>query len=200
MQKFLFLSVLILFFLEINAQTVAVSSLNMNSIYIGISNPITIAIEGVADEKINVTVTGGDIQKYSRGHYNVIASRPGEMYFVVEWEGKRDSFKARVKLIPDPIAAFKKCQNCRPEGIVAEFKNADFYFGCSIQSYVVSYQPKNNDPIQVTNKGSDFNETVKNLMKKAKIGDVFRFTEILTRCPGDDSGRSPNDLTYVVKN
>ena len=183
-----------------NAQTVAVSSLSKNIIYIGVSNPITIAIEGVADEKISVTVTGGDIQKSSRGHYNVIASRPGEMYFVVEWEGKRDSFKARVKVIPDPIAAFKRCQNCRPEGIIAEFKSEDFYFGCSIQSYVVSYLPKNSDPIQVTNQGSDFNEIVKNLMKKAKIGDVFNFMQILTRCPGDDSGRSPNDLTYVVKN
>jgi GldM C-terminal domain len=200
MKKTAIFTILISFLIKIQAQTVAVHAEKMNVFYIGTNNPVTIAIEGVADEKIKVTCSGCDISKVEKGHYNVTVSRPGEASVFVEWDGKKEVKKFRVKVIPDPKNVFIGCSICRPEGIANVFENMDFDVQCSIQSYTAMYLPKNGDPIQINNIGSPFNAKIKSLMNKAKMGDRFEFLNIKTRCPGDDAGRDGNTLTYIVKN
>ncbi len=200
MKKITFFTLFITFLIKIQAQIVAVHAEKMNIFYIGVTNPVTIAIEGVADEKIKVTCSGCDISKVEKGHYNVKVSRPGEASLLVEWDGKKEVKKFRAKVIPDPKNVFIGCSICRPEGIATVFENMDFDVQCSIQSYIAVYIPKNGDPDQVNNTGSPFNAKLKNLMDKAKVGDRFEFLNIKTRCPGDDVGRDGNTLTYIVKN
>jgi GldM C-terminal domain len=200
MKKLTLFSIFIFFLIKIQAQTVAVHAEKMNIFYIGVTNPVTIAVEGVADEKIKVTGMSCDISKVEKGHYNVTVSRPGEASLLVEWDGKNEVKKFRVKVIPDPKNIFIGCSICRPEGIATVFENMDFDVQCSIQSYTAMYIPKNGDPVQVNNTGSSFNAKLKNLMDKAKVGDRFEFLNIKTRYPGDDVGRDGNTLTYIVKN
>ena len=199
MKKLTIFTCFLLFLNQINAQIVAVQAEKMNVFYIGVTNPVTIAIEVVADEKIKVTGSGCDISKAGRGQYNVTTSIPGEATIHVEWDGKKEEIKFRVKMIPDPKNVFTGCNICRPDGIAAVIENMDFDAQCSIQSYTAMYLPKNGDPVQINNTGSPFNTALKNLMMKAKIGDIFEFTNIKTRCPGDSASRDSNTLTYVVK-
>jgi hypothetical protein len=93
MKKLSIFTYFLLFLNQIPAQTVAVQAEKMNVFYIGITNSVTIAIEGVADEKIKVTGSGCDISKAGRGQYNVTTSRPGEAIINVEWEGKKEEIK-----------------------------------------------------------------------------------------------------------
>lgn len=199
MKKLSIFTYSLLFLNQIIAQTVAVQAEKMNVFYIGVTNPVTIAIEGVADEKIKVTASGCDISKTGSGQYNVTTSRPGEATINVEWDGKNEVRKFRVKMIPDPKNVFTGCHICRPDGIAAFIENMDFDFQCSIQSYTAMYLPKNGDPVQINNIGSPFNTALKSLMMKAKIGDRFEFMNIRTRCPGDSVTRDGNTLTYIVK-
>ena len=200
MKKITFFTLFIPFFIKIQAQTVAVHAEKMNVFYIGVINPVTIAIEGVADEKIKVTATGCDISKVEKGHYSVTVSRPGEASLLVEWDGKNEVKKFRAKAIPNPKNIFIGCSICRPEGIATVFENMDFDVQCSIQSYTAMYIPKNGDPVQVNNTGSPFNAQLKNLMAKAKVGDRFEFLNIKTRCPEDNAGRDGGNLIFIIKN
>lgn len=199
MKKSIFFTCLILFLNQITAQTIAVQAEKMNVFYIGITNPVTIAIEGVADEKIKVTALGCDISKAGRGQYNVTTSRPGAATIIVEWDGQKEIRGFRVKMIPNPKNIFTGCNICRPDGIAAIIENMDFDFQCSIQSYTAMYLPKNGDPVQINNIGSLFNTTLKNFMAKAKIGDRFEFMDIKVRCPNDCTNIYSNTLTYLVK-
>lgn len=200
MSKSIFFILLIFLSKNISAQHVAVSADKMNIVYIGTANPITIAIGGVPNDKIKVTATGGDISKAKDSTYIITVSRLGKMTVYVEWDGKKVNREFRVKAMPDPEVVLKKVGNSRPEGVVTLYKNYDFDVKCTISSYHIMYIPKNGDAIDLYNEGADFNAKNKEVMQRAKIGDVFQFQIIKLKCPWDCGVPNVPPINYVVKN
>jgi GldM C-terminal domain len=200
MSKYLFFTLIFFMSIKTKAQYVAVSADKMNVIYIGIDNPITIAVGGISNDKINVTASGGDIRKAQDDTYIVTVSRPGKMTIYVEWNGKKEAHDYRVKPMPMPEVVLKKVGNSRPEGIMTHYINYDFDARCTVSSYHVFYQPKNGDAVDLYNEGSDFNAKIKEVMLRAKVGDVFQFQVIRLRCPWDCGVPSVPPINYVVKN
>jgi len=79
----------------------------MNVFYIGVDNPITVAVEGIPNEKVNVKISSGYFSGYM-GKYMVHVTTPGEtiidVFILVN--GKEiliKSTKYRVKFFPPPI-------------------------------------------------------------------------------------------------
>jgi hypothetical protein len=172
--------------------------LQQHTFYIGIANPITIAIEGVADESIKVSAINASLTKISRGHYNVFVSKPGETTIILEWDGKKEEKKFRNRAIPELTYKFIGCSICRPEGIEVIFPNMDFDMHCTVTSYSIVYVPKKGEPIEIKNTGPKFNASAMSLMAKAQQGDIFQFVNIRTICPSGDMRPSYNTLDYTV--
>ena len=201
MKKITFFAIFIGFLINSQAQTVAVSAEKMKIFYMGVDNPITIAVEGVADEDIKVSINANAfIQKINKGQYVVRTTREGECAITVEWACKTEVKKFRMKFFPDVKAVFTGCSICRPDGIQAVFLNMNFDMSCSIMSYTVIYLPKNNgERAYIVNKGGAFNPSVSSLMAKAKVGDKFDFFEIRAICPGEHTTSPMNkSLSYIV--
>lgn len=183
----------------IKAQTVAVSAEKHSIFYIGVDNPVTIAVEGILDEKIKASISTGTIQKINKGQYIIRVSTPGEASVNLEWDNQRISKKFRVKVIPNPNAILIGCNICRPEGLSLTHPDCDYPVNCSIQSFTVVYVPKRGDPVQMPIIGTQFSSKLKNIIEKASIGDKLEFLNIKARCPSDDVARELSSLTYIIK-
>jgi GldM C-terminal domain len=186
--------------IKTKAQHIAVSADKMNVLYTGIDNPITIAIGGVYNDKIKVSTSDGYIRKTQGDTYIAKFSRPGKITIYVEWNGKKEAHEFRVKTMPMHDVVIKKLGNSRPEGIVTHYTNYDFDARCTVSSYHVIYQPKNGDAVDLYNEGSDFNYKIKEVMQRAKVGDVFQFQSIKLRCPWDCGVLAVPSFNYLVKN
>lgn len=93
----------------VNAQTesnpvIAVEPAAMNVLYIGVGNPVNIAVSGIKSSEIKVTVSQGKIRG-SEGDYYVYPLKPGELTFNIYDEDKLLGSKVfRVLALPSPIA------------------------------------------------------------------------------------------------
>ena len=102
MKKITLFAAFIGFLVNSQAQTVAVSAEKMKIFYVGVDNPITIAVEGVADEDIKVSINADAlIRKVNKGQYVVRPLRASEAIITVEWAGKIEVKRFRMKLHPD---------------------------------------------------------------------------------------------------
>ncbi len=103
MKSFFMVSPLFFFSILLNAQTVVIANDKMNVFYLGIHNPVSVAVEGVADEKIKVSTDNGVIIKKERGRYDAIPDVSGIGNIIIEWEGKKEIKPFKVKAFPDPL-------------------------------------------------------------------------------------------------
>jgi gliding motility-associated protein GldM len=177
----------------------SVAADKMNVFYIGVDNPVTVSAAGVSPQKLNVSMTGGNING-SGGKYTVRVSQQGKAYVSVSANGKQYSnAEFRVKMIPDPIAevggksggrmpsAQFKAQN----GLIAALKNFDFDARFQVLSYQLFYQPKMADPAIIPNNGPTFTGAAQQAINKAKPGDVFYFEEIRVQGPDGTNRKIP---------
>jgi formylglycine-generating enzyme required for sulfatase activity len=88
----------------------AVSPVRMNVMYLGLDNPLAIAIPGIAADSVSVTISHGTITGVSGGEYiarPVTSASEATVEVFAETDGqkkKMGSMSFRVKLIPAPEA------------------------------------------------------------------------------------------------
>jgi gliding motility-associated protein GldM len=196
---------------EVGEKSVTVSAEKMNVFYIGVENPIAVSAAGVSTNTLRVSMTGGDLRKVNDNNYMVTVSRPGEAIVTVSGEGGLNATKKfRVKPIPDPVPVlaidgrFKK-GGAVPSGIIqslggviAELVGFDFDAKCSVQSYVVVYQARREDPVQANVSGATSGDAQR-LFGKAKPGDVYNIMSVKARCPGDVAARDIGGINLFAK-
>lgn len=195
------------FTFSLSAQHVAIANAKMNVVYIGVDNPIDIAVSGQSMEKISVKVSSGEISGNS-GKYIWRVSTPGKGTVSVSVNGKEISSQDfRIKRIPDPVATIGKKMSGSltvgeikaQDGITAVLANFDFDAYCEIQSFSMTVVPKNGDPIDTPNKGGKFERNAKNLIRNLQPGSIIYIENIKCRCPGDKSARKINSIVIKVK-
>jgi gliding motility-associated protein GldM len=110
--KTIALIITVLFNLQLFAQTenkAVVSADDMNIFYIGIDNPVSVAVPGITNDKLRVTISNGTISR-NGDKYIVKVDKPGETIIQVAAEIKPGEIKSvgsssfRAKKIPDPKA------------------------------------------------------------------------------------------------
>lgn len=83
-----------------------VAASNMNILYMGIPNPVEIAVPGIKPERVTTEITNGTITKTAKG-WEVVPAAPGESVITVLVDKKKASEKIfRVKRVPKPVAVF----------------------------------------------------------------------------------------------
>jgi hypothetical protein len=200
-------TVFLLFTYALSAQDAVVAAEKMNVLYIGVDNPLSIAVPNDSDDNVTVSMENGDIRKIEKGHYIATVSRPGVAKIIVKGGNTTTVKGFRIKAIPDPVAVVTGLRGQSSElgkikvagGLFAEIVGFDFDAKCSIQSYDVIIVVKGGEVYQIKVKGSAFTPEVISKLDKIKAGDIVNFMNIKTRCPGDQVSRDLNSLNFTIK-
>lgn len=192
---------------EVGERSATVSATKMNVFYIGVDNPVEVAVAGASSNEIKVSCSGGGCNMTgSGGKYNVKVQSQGTAKITVSAKTFSKTFDYRVKRIPNPVAKFGgktggsmgdgsfKAQ----KGLIADLENFDFDAKCRIQGFKLVHVPKRQDAKVSVNSGASFGQQARSSMNKAKPGDVFYFDDVKARCPGDKAARTINSLVFKI--
>lgn len=186
----------------------SVAADKMNVFYLGIDNPITVAVAGVPSDKVKLNSTDVLLTDVGDGKYNVQPKQIGLATIKVIAEGAEPrDVTFRVKRIPDPVARVGKTtggtypaeQFKEAKSVNIFISNFDFDVNCTVSGFNVVRVGKNEDPVEVVNRGADFTERTLKLIQKAAPGDIFYFDEVMGQCPGDSEPRKLNSMVYKLK-
>lgn len=185
---------------------------NMNVVYIGVDNPMTIS-SGSGDEKTTVAGNGGGltITKNGGGKYTARATTPTLQagLKVSVQGGKAFDFPLRVKRIPNPTAAvggdmergtggtvgpgYLKAQS----GVVAILQNFDFKCDFKVTSFSMIYSSKG-DIFRSQAAGPRFNDQMIGFFGRAKSKDVIIIEDIkAVGCDG--ASRKLNQIAFTIQ-
>lgn len=166
---------------------VVVSPTKMNVLYIGVDNPISVSVPGVAPENVTATLTGGSLSNDSKaGKGNYIAKVTGGKEATVNVSAKfgeegtsrrMGDFKFRVKRVPDPEAfcggqtdgLISKAKLVAAGAVIPKMKNFDFDLTFRVTSFEITMNI-NGDLITSTANGNRFTAEMKNRIKRLKGG------------------------------
>jgi GldM C-terminal domain len=178
-----------------------ISSERMNLLYVGISNPVSIAMEKVSNSKLKVTINeGGLIEKYKDGTYNIVVNHQGKYTITVESNGMITKKEFRAKNIPNPTVSLNildlesdsisvnviKVAN----GLLAHQMNIGFDLGFSIDKFSALIKQANGTLKVIENKkGAGFSGELLEELTKIQAGDYILFYDIYGHYAGETERR-----------
>ncbi len=183
----------------------------MNVLYIGVDNPVTISLGTIPQNELDITLTQGKIEKAEgrKNAYIIKVNTVGDMTINVSHKGKiMGKHLFRVKRIPNPVARlpiYERSNQITPAtlrtvtGLITVLENFDFDAKCTVSSFTCVYKSMDNKTTTIKNEGTSFNAQLLDLIKKARVGDLFLFQEIKAKCPEDTTPRLINDIIIGLK-
>lgn len=188
-----------------------VSPNKMNVFYIGVDNPVTCAITGIADSKVNASISNGTISRSGGGGtYNVRVTQQGNATVTLSgpsYDGSNfsGSNEFRVKRIPDPVVmlgkekpgvmasgAFKAQQ-----GLRAVLEDFDFDARFDVVAFEITLASKGADLQIAPNNGAKFSGRAADIIRNAKPNDIVFFDKIRAKGP-DGSTRDLGSVSYKI--
>lgn len=185
----------------------AVAPTKMNILYVGVDNPVTIAVAGIVSNNVTAEVDNGTI-KGEKGVYIINPSMANKVAVVtVRVDNqivKKEVF--RVKLVPDPVAKLLNIKSSgaidrdlllKQEGIVAELENFDFDISFRVVEFTVScvIDGFSKEEVAISNK---FTPQQKDLFAKVKTNGKVYIENIKAQGP-DGAIRKLGAITVIVK-
>lgn len=189
----------------------SISADKMNVLYIGLDNPITIAIPGVNPNNIKASITQGSLIPKGGGTYVAKVNTRGDCKIIVTVteNGKTKTHQApfRVRSIPKPEARLGTLEsgvhsagsiNAQP-GVYGTLGEGFAYEGVkySIKSYLFVYAPKRGDAVIVQGQGTTLPATAKGIMSRMKSGDRIIIDNI--QATGPDGSRNLSPLVITAR-
>ena len=171
---------------------VAIETVNMNVLYMGLSNPVEIAVPGVTSDKVSATAKNGSIVRTSDG-WEVKPFYVGEVVISVLVNNKKVAEKIfRVKPIPPPVAVFAgkndggilKDIALQTKSLNVELKDFLWDLKFEIESFVF-YISKDEKDIEISTKGNELTAEMRSLISGCKIGKHIVFKDIKAIGPDD---------------
>lgn len=193
---------------EVGDRSVTVSADQMNVMYMGVENPISVVAAGIPSGQMKVVADGVTLASKGNGKFMAMPERPGKATVTVSGGGlKPTSFEYRVKRIPDPVMVMSKHKGGRIP--VAEFKaqtgiypmleGFDFNAKCDVQGFNV-VRVRKGDAAEAPNRTGKFGSEARRLIDDAQRGDIFYFEKIRVKCPGDskDATRDMGGMMFTL--
>lgn len=180
----------------------------MNVFYIGVDNPIYVSAAGVASYDVRVSIDNGTLDSLGHGRYVVRVSTPGQVSLRVNTPTSLSrTFLYRAKRIPDPVPILGRGANNEFEafkfrqigGLLMMLEDFDFEARCETVRYTVTRLDKNGQRQTATNEGARYGEAAKALVGEAQSGDLYIFSDIETKCPGDTENRRLRNLACFIR-
>ena len=193
-----------------------VSADKMNVVYIGVDNPMSISVPGVAADKVKYTSTGLTLTadpKSGKGHFIGRATTVGEAIVKVSAEftsGKPPmplgEYKFRVKKIPNPVAkiagkkegSIAKNVLAAQSAIIPEMENFDFDLFSKVKSFRMSRYGKGRDPIEKSSEGNVLTQEMRDVIGQCRAGDKVLFEYIKATMP-DNTVRDINSIVLTIQ-
>ena len=217
MRFFAFLPVILLLALifSCNIQTrekekyvASVSPTKMNVLYLGVDNPLAIAVSSVSPEQIVVESDNGDITG-NLGNYIMHPKRSGTAkikVFKVK-KGNKVLLKEtyfRVKTVPDPIAMIAGCKGGEiardrlldAKNVQAVLQNFDFDLTFRVTEFTIS-TVINGSLKNVSSKSSEISEEQKDLISSLKVGSPVFIQHVKAAGP-DGTIRPLNTISLKI--
>jgi bla regulator protein blaR1 len=169
--------------LQVNEDGVAAAT-NMNVLYLGISNPVEIAVPGVTSDKVTATITNGTITRTTTG-WEVKPSSFNDLVLTILVNNKKVSEKKfRVKQIPSPVAVFAGINNGTASkdvlatgNLEAELKDFLWDLKFEIESFTLAFSKDGFDR-EITSKGNKLTDEMRSIISVLKPGQFIIFKDI----------------------
>jgi gliding motility-associated protein GldM len=193
--------------------SLTVAATKMNLFYIGVDNPVSISVPGIAKENIRPSISAGSISSdpNSRGNWIVrvpTGTRKAIISASANYQGQMmnmGSAEFRVKKVPDPVAEIaglvqgpiEKNTLLAASAIIPEMKDFEF----DLYFKVVSFKMITiigGDLVQKNARGNRFTEDMNNIIKNARRKQKFFFQNIQATGP-DGTTRSLNPINLEIK-
>lgn len=186
----------------------------MNVLYIGLDNPITIAVPGFAPERVSASLAGpGSLVKKSNNSYHAKVTTRGEITINVSVkmdDGSTRSMgsqKFRVRKIPMPVAQLGTLQNGATETVGTIRANASRIYGSlgegfayedvryTVTQYVFVLVPKRGEMKSIPGNGAILSPGITQLIAGLKSGDRILVDNIKANGPDGSRNLAPIVIT-----
>ncbi|MCK4360380.1 MAG: hypothetical protein KAV70_01440, partial [Bacteroidales bacterium] len=173
--------------------SLTVAATKMNVFYIGVDNPVSISVPGVAAENLYPGITSGaSLTRDPEGKDWIVRVPKGMKKAVVtadaNFEGKRinmGSREFRVKRVPDPVAeiagqkegSINKNTLLAANAIIPSMKDFEFDLYFEVKSFTMA-TIIGGDWIPKSTRGNTFSEEMINIIRNAKRKQKFFFENI----------------------
>lgn len=192
---------------------VAAAPLKMNVFYIGVDNPLRVAVTGIPANELSLRLVGAGALRGNNGDYVVTVSQPGEVTIqIFRKQGAKETLlgeeKYRVKRIPDPapkLGGKYSSQTISLKTLVAmpnvEVVLENFLFDatCEVLGYELTIVPAKKDPTVLSVQGSRFPQRAFEMFDMLdSLGGAVFIDDIKIKCPGDAASRNVGGLAFKI--
>ena len=192
--------------------SLTVAATKMNVFYIGVDNPVSISVPGMADELIRPTISAGTLKRNPNGKDWIVTVETGTTKTTIsataDYNGTRlnmGSSEFRVKRVPDPVAliarqkegAIDKNTLLAAAAIIPSMEDFEFDLNSIVNSFTMATMI-NGDFIPKNTRGNQFSSEMIELIRNARRGQKFFFENIQASMP-DGSIRTLNPINLTIK-
>ncbi len=191
-----------------------VSADKMNVFYIGVENPVTVSVPGIASEKVKPVISGGSMTPKGGGKYIVKVDKgiPGAKAIITinaDFDGKMKPMgksEFRVKRVPDPIASIgginegyiDKSLFIASGAVIAKMpQDFDFELNFPVSSFTMQTIKGIDLTPKMLSRGNKFTDDMINLIKGAKRGQKFWFENVEAIAP--DGKRKLTSIILTIR-
>lgn len=190
-----------------------VSADKMNVLYIGVENPMSISVPGVANENISASISGGGGSLAKKGGPSYIAKVTSTGEASINVSAKMDnkqvpmgSFKYRVKRVPDPVAKVANITGgnlaknvlLAQTAVIPVMENFDFELFFKVTSFKLTVVPRGKDLQEFDSNNNLITPAMKTALSNLRPGDKAYFEYIRAVGP-DGTTRSLNAVNITLK-
>ena len=184
----------------IGQSSTAISLPEMNVLYIGYPNKVTVSGGGVGAEKISINVSGGGggVQKVANGEFIVKVSAQTDNCVISAYaDGKQiGALTYRVRQMPEPTAtvggqksgAFVNAATLAAQGGVGAYiENFPLNLKYTVTNFNAVGVDEDGNVMTKPCQGNSFTQDARNMIKKMRSGDILTIESIY--CVGPDGRR-----------
>lgn len=196
---------------QVNAVAVALD--NMNAVYVGVNNPLTVAVSDIPVEHLQLSPSLGTLTRYyPYSHYEWLICRFDTNVATIILRDTvnglfTDTLYFRVKYPPEPRlwgitkpSHLPKCAGALRPGVHLVFDNFDFDILCRVVEFRFLLIRKGQDVQEVINKGARPNEQLTGILNGLIPGDRVRFYKIKYTVGCDPEIRyHSEEMEYLIR-
>jgi gliding motility-associated protein GldM len=184
----------------IGQSSTAISLPEMNVLYIGYPNKVTVSGGGVGAEKISIAVQGGggSTEKVANGEFIVKVSQQTDNCVIAAYaDGKQiGALTYRTRLMPEPAASVggKKSGDfvnaatlAAQGGVAAAIENFPLNLKYTVSSFNAVGMDEDGNIVTKQCQGNQFTNDARNMIRKMRSGDILTIEQIY--CVGPDGRR-----------
>lgn len=192
--------------------SLTVAATKMNVFYIGVDNPVSISVPGIADADLRASISAGSLSRDPKGRDWIVRVPTGVNKAVItvdanyQGEGRRmGSAEFRVKKVPNPVAEIAgqvegqidKNVLLAAGAIIPVMKDFEFELYFKVTSFRMA-TIIGGDWISKRAGGNRFTDEMLSLIQSGKRGQKFFFENITAEGP-DQTARSLNPIAIEIK-